>query len=337
MVARSIVAIPGKSTLPRRETELVWSGTGESRPYSHDLDTCDPLMNSTTLTDSSAKSAQTTTPAPATRNGELGNLVREYGFSEPPHVEWLTRLNLDEPRENLTSLPLSVRVTKRAFDIVSASLMLVLLSPLLLITWCAVRLTSPGAAIYSQTRVGLNRRSKKSKKDRRQSAAAVPAAGEDRRGTGIDRREAKNYGCPFTIYKFRTMRTDAEISGAQFAQDNDPRITPIGWFLRRTRIDELPQLWNILRGDMSLIGPRPERPEFMKQLSDEIPGYLDRLGLKPGLSGIAQILNGYDNEVEGFRRKVGYDLLYLQNCCVLNDFKILLRTVRVVITGEGAR
>ena len=133
------------------------------------------------------------------------------------------------------------------------------------------------------------------------------------------------------------MRMDAELSGAQFALENDPRITPVGWFLRRTRIDELPQLWNILRGDMSLIGPRPERPEFMEQLSDEIPGYLDRLGLKPGLSGIAQILNGYDNEVEGFRRKIGYDLLYLQNCCLLNDLKILLRTVRVVITGEGAR
>ena len=268
---------------------------------------------------------------------ELGQIVRDYRFPETPHVEWLTRLNLTEPRENLTCLPLSIRISKRLFDIVSASGMLVVLSPLLLLTWAAVRITSPGPAIYSQTRVGLNRRSKKAKSDRRQSEADVTDGMEDRRGTGIDRRELQNYGNPFTIYKFRTMRTDAEISGAQFAQDNDPRITPIGWLLRRTRIDELPQLWNILRGDMSLVGPRPERPEFMKQLSDEIPGYLDRLGLKPGLSGMAQILNGYDNEVEGFRRKVGYDLLYLQNCCVLNDFKILLRTVRVVITGDGAR
>ena len=159
----------------------------------------------------------------------------------------------------------------------------------------------------------------------------------DRRGTGTDRREKHSYGNPFTICKFRTMRLDAEISGAQFAQDNDPRITPIGWLLRRTRIDELPQLWNILGGDMSLIGSRPERPEFMNQLSDEIPGYLDRLGLRPGLSGITRILNRYDNEFEGFRRKVSYDLLCLQNCCLRNDLKILLRTVRVVITGEGAR
>jgi len=288
-----------------------------------------------------AKASQATEPRTLTSQSlhprELGQIVRDYRFPEMPHVEWLTRLNLTEPRENLICLPLSIRISKWLFDIVFATSMLVALSPLLLLTWAAVRITSPGPAIYSQTRVGLNRRSKKAKSDRRQSEANIADGLEDRRGTGIDRRELYNYGKPFTIYKFRTMRTDAETSGVQFAQDNDSRITPIGWFLRRTRIDELPQRWNILRGDLSLVGPRPERPEFIKQLSDEIPGYLDRMGLKPGLSGVAQILNGYDNEVEGFRRKVGYDLLYLQNCCVLNDFKILLRTVRVVITGEGAR
>ena len=132
------------------------------------------------------------------------------------------------------------------------------------------------------------------------------------------------------------MRNDAEQNGAQFAQQSDPRITSIGRLLRRTRIDELPQLWNILKGDMSLIGPRPERPEFMMRLQDQIPNFIDRLGLKPGLTGIAQVVNGYDNELEGFRRKVSYYLLYLQNCCVCNDIKILFRTIRVVITGEGA-
>lgn len=268
---------------------------------------------------------------------DLLKLVRKFRLSETPHVEWLTRLNLSEPRENIRCLPLSARFSKRLFDIVASLSLLIVVSPLLLLTWCAVRITSPGSAIYSQTRVGLNRRSKKKMSDRRRHRDTVFNDTEERRGNGTDRREHLNYGLPFTIYKFRTMRMDAELSGAQFALDNDPRITPVGWFLRRTRIDELPQLWNILRGDMSLIGPRPERPEFMEQLSDEIPGYLDRLGLKPGLSGIAQILNGYDNEVEGFRRKIGYDLLYLQNCCLLNDLKILLRTIRVVITGEGAR
>jgi lipopolysaccharide/colanic/teichoic acid biosynthesis glycosyltransferase len=132
------------------------------------------------------------------------------------------------------------------------------------------------------------------------------------------------------------MRVDAEKNGAQFAQKNDRRVTSIGGFLRKTRLDELPQLWNVLRGEMSLVGPRPERPEFIEKLSSEIPDYLARLGLQPGLTGVAQVVNGYDNDIEGFRRKVAYDLLYLQNCCVRNDFQILLRTVRVVLTGSGA-
>ena len=198
-----------------------------------------------------------------------------------------------------------------------------------------VKLTSPGPIIYSQTRVGLNLRLK-SNKDRRQSDASAPQGVEDRRGKGRDRREESNYGQPFTMYKFRTMRNDAESKGAQFAQKSDPRVTAIGRFLRRTRIDELPQLWNVLKGDMSMVGPRPERPHFMETLSSNIPNYVARLGLKPGITGMAQVVNGYDNELEGFRRKVGYDLLYLQNCCLLNDLKILFRTVRVVITGEGA-
>jgi lipopolysaccharide/colanic/teichoic acid biosynthesis glycosyltransferase len=294
-------------------------------------------MNSSTALETSVASDSMSPRSDSAQAGDLRKLVREYRFSDTPHVEWLTRLKLSEPRKNLRSLPLAARIGKRLFDVVAASSLLIVVSPLLLLTWCAVRITSPGAAIYSQTRVGLNRRSKKAKFDRRQHCGTQRNDTDDRRVPGTDRREQLNYGLPFTIYKFRTMRMDAELSGAQFALDNDPRITRVGWFLRRTRIDELPQLWNILRGDMSLIGPRPERPEFMKQLSDEIPGYLDRLRLKPGLSGIAQILNGYDNEVEGFRRKIGYDLLYLQNCCLLNDLKILFRTVRVVITGEGAR
>jgi lipopolysaccharide/colanic/teichoic acid biosynthesis glycosyltransferase len=132
------------------------------------------------------------------------------------------------------------------------------------------------------------------------------------------------------------MKTDAEKHGAQFATKGDPRVTSIGRFLRKTRLDELPQLWNVLKGEMTLVGPRPERPEFMQELSDEIPNYLDRLGLKPGLTGPAQVINGYDNNIESFRRKVALDLLYLQNCCLWNDIKILIRTVRVVLTGSGA-
>ena len=224
---------------------------------------------------------------------------------------------------------------KRAFDITCALTLVILTSPLLMLAAILVKLTSPGPIIYSQTRVGLNLRTKK-KKDRREQAQGLSPDHSDRRKPGRDRRELSNYGRPFTIYKFRTMRTDAERHGAQFAKQGDARITSIGKFLRRTRIDELPQLWNILKGDMSLIGPRPERPEFMMKLQEQIPNFIDRLGLKPGLTGIAQVVNGYDNELEGFRRKVSYDLLYLQNCSVWNDIKILFRTIRVVITGEGA-
>ena len=265
----------------------------------------------------------------------LSDIVRAYSAEELPRTEWLTQLNLTAPRENLTCLPLATRAMKRTVDIFGALALIIVCSPIILIAAVLVKLTSRGPLIYSQTRVGLNLRSK-AESDRRQNRTELPNGVDERRGTKPDRRESNNYGRLFTIYKFRTMRTDAEKAGAQFAQKGDPRVTPIGRFLRRTRIDELPQLWNILRGDMSLIGPRPERPEFMESLSAEIPHYVDRLGLKPGLTGMAQVVNGYDNELEGFRRKVSYDLLYLQNCCLLNDLKILLRTVRVVISGEGA-
>lgn len=239
------------------------------------------------------------------------------------------------PRENVQCLSLSHRLIKRAFDVTFAVALLLLTSPILIVAAVLVKITSPGPVIYSQVRVGLNLRKKK-KSDRRGQTQGLPADASDRRKPGRDRREMSNFGRLFTIYKFRTMRTDAERNGAQFAKQGDARITSVGRFLRRTRIDELPQLWNILKGDMSLIGPRPERPEFMMKLQEQIPNFIDRLGLKPGLTGIAQVVNGYDNELEGFRRKVSYDLLYLQNCSVWNDIKILLRTVRVVITGEGA-
>jgi lipopolysaccharide/colanic/teichoic acid biosynthesis glycosyltransferase len=219
-------------------------------------------------------------------------------------------------------------------DVTVAGALLILLAPVMLAVALLVKLTSRGPAIYSQTRVGLNARS--AKRDRRTSDAPLPAGQTERRQPGRDRRSAPSYGKHFTIYKFRTMRTDAEAQGARFATRGDPRITPIGRFLRKTRLDELPQLWNVLCGEMSIVGPRPERPEFISQLSQEIPGYLDRLGLQPGLTGVAQILNGYDNEIESFRRKVAYDLHYLQNCSLWNDLKILVRTVGVVLTGSGA-
>lgn len=290
-------------------------------------------MNATPVLDQLPKS-RPVPRRPLDDADQFSTLVAQHTI-ELPGTEWLTRLNLDAPRENIQCLSLSLRISKRIFDVASALLILILMSPVMLMAAILVKVTSPGPIIYSQTRVGLNLRTKK-KTDRRADSHALPDDQRDRRQPGRDRRELSQYGRPFTIYKFRTMRNDAERNGAQFAQHGDARITPIGRLLRRTRVDELPQLWNILKGDMSMIGPRPERPEFMIKLQGQIPNFMQRLGLKPGLTGIAQVVNGYDNELEGFRRKVSYDLLYLQNCCLWNDIKIMFRTIRVVITGDGA-
>lgn len=271
---------------------------------------------------------------PAASHEDLSDLVLDYAdLSGLPPTDWLTRLKLQRPRRDVRCLPETARLTKRLTDIVISSIMLICLAPIMLLVAIAVKLTSRGPMIFSQTRVGLNFR--KPRRDRRTPPSVLPQdIAEDRRKG--PRRGDTGYGRPFVLYKFRTMRIDAEKNGAQFAQQNDPRVTSIGRFLRKTRLDELPQLWNVLKGDMSLVGPRPERPEFIEQLSSQVPGYLHRLGLKPGLTGIAQVVNGYDNNIESFKRKVALDLLYLQNCCFWNDFKILLRTIKVVLTGSGA-
>lgn len=270
----------------------------------------------------------------AVATSDLSDLVLDYAdLAGLPPTDWLTRLKLQRPRRDVRSLSEATRIAKRLTDIVISSIMLVCLFPLMLAVAIAVKLTSPGPVIFSQLRVGLNFR--KPRPDRRKRNADLPdGVSEDRRQKS--RRVGTGYGRPFVLYKFRTMRTDAEKNGAQFAQKNDPRVTSIGRFMRKTRLDELPQLWNVLKGDMSLVGPRPERPEFIEKLSAEVPGYLHRLGLKPGLTGIAQVVNGYDNNIESFKRKVALDLLYLQNCCFWNDLKILFRTIRVVLTGSGA-
>ncbi len=272
--------------------------------------------------------------APVAQRPDLSDIFDFYVADDTlPKPEWLTELRLEKPRRNIHHLDETTRFWKRVVDVVGASALLFFLWPVMLLTALLVKLTSPGPALYSQVRVGLNLRVKK--RDRR-NFRVPPPDGFDRRHVENDRRGNRSFGKEFVLYKFRTMRVDAEKNGAQLATKGDPRITPVGRFLRRTRLDELPQLWNVLRGEMSLVGPRPERPQFIEQLSEEIPNYINRLGLKPGLTGVAQIVNGYDTDLESFRRKVHFDLLYLQNCCLWNDFKILLRTVRVVITGSGA-
>lgn len=269
-------------------------------------------------------------PANATRE----STAREPAELKIPPVWWLTPLHLARPRTDIRCVPEPTRLAKRLLDVFGSAALLVVLLPVMLLVAVLIKLTSPGPIIFRQTRVGLNLR--RIGPDRRLRQDPLPEEGADRRIPGSDRRTEFSYGRHFTLYKFRTMRVDAEKEGARFAVKGDSRVTPIGRFLRKTRLDELPQLWNVLRGEMSLVGPRPERPEFIRGLSDEIPGYLDRLGLKPGLTGVAQILNGYDNELESFRRKVAFDRYYLQNCSLVNDLKILLRTVGVVISGSGA-
>lgn len=274
-------------------------------------------------------------PEPSACNVGFTELVERYVHDyQPPDTPWLTQLELDEPRVNVYSLSSRYRFWKRTIDIVGSLSLGLLLAPLWLVIPVLIKLTGgSGPTIYKQTRVGLNSRDKQ--KNRRRSNTGEIYE-NDRRVGSPNRRNENSFGKLFTIYKFRTMRNDAEQQGAQFAQQNDSRVTALGKFMRKTRIDEIPQLVNVLRGEMSLVGPRPERPVFVDQLSKEIPYYLDRLGLQPGLTGIAQIENGYDNDVESFRRKVAYDLQYLQNCSIGNDLKILLRTITVVLTGKGA-
>ncbi|MEB9429949.1 sugar transferase, partial [Bacillus cereus] len=158
-------------------------------------------------------------------------------------------------------------------------------------------LESPGSPFYLQERLGMN-------------------------------------GRKFNVIKLRSMRNDAEKNGAKWAEKNDPRITKIGLFIRKTRIDELPQLFNILKGEMSLVGPRPERPMFTEKFEREIPGFKKRLEVKPGLTGWAQVNGGYEITP---REKLRLDIYYINNSSLLLDFKIILKTIKVVCTGDGAR
>lgn len=141
-------------------------------------------------------------------------------------------------------------------------------------------------------------------------------------------------GKMFNLYKIRSMRIDAEKFGVQWAQNNDPRVLRVGKFIRKTRIDEIPQLFNILKGDMSIVGPRPERPMFTMQFNEEIEGFINRLVVKPGLTGLAQVNGGYEMTPE---EKLEWDVKYIENRSNLLDIKIILKTIKIILTGYGAR
>jgi lipopolysaccharide/colanic/teichoic acid biosynthesis glycosyltransferase len=174
-------------------------------------------------------------------------------------------------------------------DTLIATLLTIPAIPVILLAALIVRLTSRGPAFYSQTRVGAG-------------------------------------GKPFTIWKLRSMVVDSEKNGAQWCVKGDPRVTAVGWFLRKSHIDELPQLLNVLRGEMSLIGPRPERPEFVPQLEAVLPAYRSRLEVKPGVSGLAQVQLPPDTDLDSVRRKLAHDLYYVRNLSIWLDIKLLIAT-----------
>jgi lipopolysaccharide/colanic/teichoic acid biosynthesis glycosyltransferase len=202
-------------------------------------------------------------------------------------------------------------------NLLVALMAVVILLPVLLILAFLVWISSPGPVLYTQVRVGLDRRE-----------AAKRAQNH--------RRERNLGGRPFTIYKFRTMRVDAEHhSGAVWAQQSDPRVTPIGRLLRQYRLDELPQLVNVLKGDMNIVGPRPERPTIFAELREHIAEYPLRQRAKPGITGLAQINHHYDRSLEDVRTKVHYDLEYIRRQSVAEDVRIMLKTVPVILLRRG--
>lgn len=190
---------------------------------------------------------------------------------------------------------------KRIVDLIASSTLLLILSPVISATAFSVLITSGRPVVFRQARLTKG-------------------------------------GRVFTLLKFRTMRTDAEAgTGAVWAQEKDPRVTSIGRFLRVTRLDELPQLVNVLSGDMSLIGPRPERPEIAEELRKQFPSFHRRLEVKAGITGLAQVYGGYASSIESYRQKLALDLLYIKRRSIALDTVIAIRTVLVILTGSGAR
>lgn len=190
---------------------------------------------------------------------------------------------------------------KRVVDIWGSTALCIAAAPLMVCAAIAVRLSSRGPVLFSQKRLTVG-------------------------------------GREFSLLKFRTMYPETEGRGwDMLAQENDSRITPIGTFLRKTRIDELPQLFNVLKGEMSLIGPRPERPELAQKFEERIPGFSRRLRVKAGLTGLAQVIQGYPRYIDGYRQKLAFDLVYIKRQSFALDAWIVLKTVGVVVSGSGAR
>jgi len=236
--------------------------------------------------------------------------LRQAGVKIEEATSWLEKMSGKIEVENLNPSWLVFsegfkqdnlfRLIRRALSIVVSLVGLIVASPLFPIVYLLVKLDSKGPAFYTQERVGFR-------------------------------------GSIFKVVKFRTMRQDAEVNGAQWAGQNDPRVTRVGRFLRRSRLDEIPQLWCVLKGDMAFVGPRPERPEFIEWLSKEIPYYRVRHMVRPGLTGWAQIRYKYGSTVEDAREKLQYDLFYIKNASIGLDLLIIFQTVKTVLLRRGAQ
>jgi lipopolysaccharide/colanic/teichoic acid biosynthesis glycosyltransferase len=226
-------------------------------------------------------------------------------FTVPPPVALVRGLGPSQPR---------TEGARRALNVAVAALGLVIAAPVMAVIALLIRLTSPGSVLFMQTRVGLDRR--------------------DPTGTGNGRRHLDLGGRPFRIYKFRTMYVQQKTEQV-WARPDDPRITPVGRVLRKYRLDELPQLLNVLRGDMNIVGPRPEQPGIVTDLQQQITSYRLRHKVRPGITGWAQINHHYDRSIEDVRRKVSLDLEYIGRQSFTEDLKIMLRTVPVVVLRKG--
>jgi len=237
--------------------------------------------------------------------------IKSQGFNNTQNMPRQERTRVPEPStfllfgSGLLSMVISFlrktySIAKRGMDIAIAVVALAVLSPLCLMVGLLIKITSKGPVFYSQVRTGKD-------------------------------------GKQFDIYKFRSMRADAENgSGPVWAKLKDDRITPIGSFLRKSRIDEVPQFINVLKGEMSVIGPRPERPVFIEKLESQIRDYPKRLSVKPGITGLAQVYHRYDESIADVRKKVKYDILYIKKMCFGTDLLIVGRTLGVILTGFGA-
>jgi lipopolysaccharide/colanic/teichoic acid biosynthesis glycosyltransferase len=214
--------------------------------------------------------------------------------------------------------PSGVERSIRLLNVAAAAIIITLTAPVMFLVAVVVKLTSKGPILYTQTRIGIDRRN-------------------GSRGPDDHRRLFDCGGRPFRIYKFRTMHVaNDDWRSGRWATPQDPRVTPVGRWLRKLRLDELPQLFNVLTGDMNLVGPRPEQPKIFVELREQIDTYELRQRVAPGITGLAQINQAYDQSIDDVRRKVAYDLEYIAQRSLMQDLKIMLRTVPAVLLKRGA-